>query len=197
MSGGAVSGGAVTDGAPNDGVVVTAEDGVLRIVIDRPDHKGSLGIAGQRRIVAALEEASTDDSLRVVLLTSSGEDFCAGADWVASNRDGEPKPRPGSLQRRTPLAREDAARTGGLEQAAAYRQSLFDVRVVRMMLAIQLGPVFQGLEAGAGDIARLSGKQQTGRLFGDLQTLAQAHGGLPSVAAKQDRRPQSHRPYHP
>lgn len=87
---------------PED-VLVTADDGVLRIVIDRPDRKGSLDTAAVRRIVAALEAAATDDTLRVVLLTSAGSDFCSGADWVASNAAGEPKPRPGSIQRRTAL----------------------------------------------------------------------------------------------
>jgi 2-(1,2-epoxy-1,2-dihydrophenyl)acetyl-CoA isomerase len=86
---------------PAGEVVVEAADGVLHIVIDRPDRKGSLGAAEQRRIIAALEDASTDDSLRVVLLGSRGDDFCSGADWVATNRDGGPKPRTGSVQRRT------------------------------------------------------------------------------------------------
>jgi 2-(1,2-epoxy-1,2-dihydrophenyl)acetyl-CoA isomerase len=92
----------VSDG-PTGGVLVEADDGVLRIVIDRPDRKGSLGTAEQRGIIAALEEASTDDSLRVILLGSTGDDFCAGSDWVASNSDGGAKPRPGSVQRRTPV----------------------------------------------------------------------------------------------
>ena len=36
-------------------------------------------------IVAALEAAAIDDTLRVVVLASSGPDFCSGADWVATN----------------------------------------------------------------------------------------------------------------
>ena len=59
-------------------------------------------MAGVRTIVEALEAAATDDSLRAVLLSSSGTDFCSGSDWVASNADGA-KPRTGSIQRRTPL----------------------------------------------------------------------------------------------
>jgi 2-(1,2-epoxy-1,2-dihydrophenyl)acetyl-CoA isomerase len=86
---------------PTAGVAVDATDGVLRIVIDRPDRKGSLDAAGQRVIIAALEDASTDDSLRAVSIGSRGDDFCSGADWVTTNRDGGPKPRTGSVQRRT------------------------------------------------------------------------------------------------
>ena len=54
------------------GVLVDAENGLLRVVIDRPERKGSLDVAAIRRLVAALESAATDDTLRAVLLTSSG-----------------------------------------------------------------------------------------------------------------------------
>ena len=91
----------MTDHA-EEAVAVEAQDGLLRVVINRPDRKGSLDVAAVRRMVETLEAASTDDSLRVILLTSSGADFCSGSDWVASNTT-DRKPRPGSLQRRTPL----------------------------------------------------------------------------------------------
>jgi 2-(1,2-epoxy-1,2-dihydrophenyl)acetyl-CoA isomerase len=83
-----------------DGIRVEQDDGVLRLVIDRPERKGSLDVAAVARLLEALEAAATDDSLRVVLLTSAGDDFCTGADVVAANAGGE-KPRTGSLQRRT------------------------------------------------------------------------------------------------
>ena len=83
-------------------MIVGAAGGVLRVVIDRPARKGSLDPSAIRHMVEALEAASTDDSLRAVLLTSTGDDFCSGADWVATNSTGE-KPRTGSIQRRTPL----------------------------------------------------------------------------------------------
>src|SRR3546814_14163377 len=54
-------------------------------------------------MVAALEAASTDDSLRAVVLRRTGEHFCSGADWVGSISSDGAKPRPGRLQRRTPL----------------------------------------------------------------------------------------------
>lgn len=85
-----------------EGVVVEATGGLLRIVIDRPERKGSLDVAAVHRLVETLESAATDDSLRVILLTSSGVDFCSGSDWVATNERTQ-KPRTGSLQRRTPL----------------------------------------------------------------------------------------------
>jgi len=56
-----------------------------------------------REMIVALEAAAVDDSVRAVSLSSSGPDFCAGADVVASNRGDGPKPRVGNLQRRTAL----------------------------------------------------------------------------------------------
>jgi 2-(1,2-epoxy-1,2-dihydrophenyl)acetyl-CoA isomerase len=90
------------DGVERDGVVVTRDAGVLRLTLDRPERRNALAPAGVRRLVDALEEASTDDELRVVVLSGRGADFCSGADWVAANR-GEQRPRPGSVQRRTAL----------------------------------------------------------------------------------------------
>src|SRR2546430_3779984 len=94
---------AVTGTTDGDGVFVESRHGVLRLVIERPERKGSLHAAGLRRMIEALEAGATDDSLRAVLLTSAGSDFCSGADWVASNAAGGQKPRPGSVQRRTAL----------------------------------------------------------------------------------------------
>lgn len=86
----------------SEGVSIETRDGVLRITLDRPARKNSLDTAAIRRIVAALETAATDDSLRAVALAGTGPDFCSGADWVASNAAGT-RPRTGSLQRRTAL----------------------------------------------------------------------------------------------
>jgi 2-(1,2-epoxy-1,2-dihydrophenyl)acetyl-CoA isomerase len=86
-----------------DGVVVDAADGVLRVRLDRVDRKNALHADAILRIVDALERASVDDSLRVVVVTGAGDDFCAGADWIARNEPGGPRPRTGSIQRRTPV----------------------------------------------------------------------------------------------
>jgi 2-(1,2-epoxy-1,2-dihydrophenyl)acetyl-CoA isomerase len=92
----------VVNNGADAGVLVEANEGVLRIAIDRPDRKGSLDQSAIGRVVDTLEAAAIDDSLRVILLTSAGADFCSGSDWVASNETTQ-KPRTGSLQRRTPL----------------------------------------------------------------------------------------------
>jgi 2-(1,2-epoxy-1,2-dihydrophenyl)acetyl-CoA isomerase len=91
----------VSGSAPVDGVAIEARHGVLRIRLDRPERKNALPAAGAVRIVRALEDASTDESLRAVLLTGAGGDFCSGADWVSTNTAGGERPRTGAIQRRT------------------------------------------------------------------------------------------------
>ena len=52
-------------------------------------------------LTSALSDAATDDSLRAIHITGAGDNFCAGADWVATNSSGE-RPRTGDLVRRIP-----------------------------------------------------------------------------------------------
>lgn len=86
-----------------EGVHVDVEGAVLRLRLDRPAQRNALDRATVRTMVDALEAAAIDDSLRAVFLTSTGEHFCSGADWVATNTAGAPKPRVGHLHRRTPV----------------------------------------------------------------------------------------------
>jgi 2-(1,2-epoxy-1,2-dihydrophenyl)acetyl-CoA isomerase len=114
-----------------DGVAIGAADGVLRIRLDRPARKNALDVAAIDRVVRALEAAAVDDTLRVVVLSGTGDDFCAGADWVATNAADGPRPRTGSIQRRTPVQAH---------------------RVIALLLELQLPVVcrVQGWAAGLG-----------------------------------------------
>jgi len=59
---------------------VSREGGVLRIVFDRPEKKNALTREMYLRALAALEEASGDESLRVVFFCGAGRTFTAGND---------------------------------------------------------------------------------------------------------------------
>lgn len=84
-----------------DGSVDTARTGsILRITLNRPQRRNSLNHSMIDGLVDTLTAAATDDSLRAVLLTGGGADFCAGADWVATNSG--TRPRTGDLVRRIP-----------------------------------------------------------------------------------------------
>jgi 2-(1,2-epoxy-1,2-dihydrophenyl)acetyl-CoA isomerase len=78
-------------------------DGVLTVVFERPERRNALDRESLVNVVSILERAATDDSLRVIHLKAVGDDFCSGADWVASNTDGAPKPRTAAMVRRLPL----------------------------------------------------------------------------------------------
>jgi 2-(1,2-epoxy-1,2-dihydrophenyl)acetyl-CoA isomerase len=86
-----------------EGVAITEQAGVLQIVLDRPARKNALDSDAMLRIVHALEEAATSESLRAIVLRSAADDFCTGADFVARNSDDGARPRTGSIQRRTPV----------------------------------------------------------------------------------------------
>jgi 2-(1,2-epoxy-1,2-dihydrophenyl)acetyl-CoA isomerase len=85
-----------------DGAVTVDRDGaVLRLTIDRPAIRNSLSHSMVDTLVSTLTEAATDDGLRLVHIRGAGDDFCAGADWVATNSGGK-RPRTGDLVRRVP-----------------------------------------------------------------------------------------------
>lgn len=85
------------------GVVVERDTGVLRVRLDRPERRNALDPVAVRAVVKAFEDAAVDDGLRVVVISGTGRDFCAGADWVTANAGNGPQPRTGQLQRRTAL----------------------------------------------------------------------------------------------
>ncbi|WP_029113572.1 enoyl-CoA hydratase/isomerase family protein [Mycobacterium sp. URHB0044] len=86
-----------------DGSVTVSRDGaVLRLILDRPGRRNALSHPMIDTLVDTLTDAATDDGLRAIHITSAGDDFCSGADWVATNTSGE-RPRTGDLVRRIPL----------------------------------------------------------------------------------------------
>jgi 2-(1,2-epoxy-1,2-dihydrophenyl)acetyl-CoA isomerase len=81
------------------GLVVRKDGPVLRITLARPDKRNSLSRQMQQGLVACIENAPDDETLRVIALSGEGDHFCGGADWVATNR-GEERPRVASIHRR-------------------------------------------------------------------------------------------------
>ena len=82
--------------------MTASRDGdVLRLTLERPSRRNSLSHSMVDTFVDALTGAATDDSLRAIHIRGAGSDFCAGADWVATNNAGQ-RPRTGDLVRRIP-----------------------------------------------------------------------------------------------
>ena len=91
------------DSSAADGSLTTRRQGaVLQLTLDRPSQRNSLSHAMIDALVTALTEAATDDTLRAIHIRGAGDDFCAGADWVATNSADGPRPRAGDLVRRIP-----------------------------------------------------------------------------------------------
>jgi 2-(1,2-epoxy-1,2-dihydrophenyl)acetyl-CoA isomerase len=87
-----------------DGSLSASQDGaILRLTLDRPARRNSLTRSMIAAFIDALTDAATDDSLRVIHIRGAGDDFCAGADWIATN-SGDDKPRTGDILRRIPHA---------------------------------------------------------------------------------------------
>jgi len=91
------------DSAAADGSIIASRDGaILRLTLDRPSRRNSLSHSMIDALVIVLSDAATDDALRAILIQGAGDDFCSGADWVASNDSGDQRPRTGHLLRREP-----------------------------------------------------------------------------------------------
>jgi 2-(1,2-epoxy-1,2-dihydrophenyl)acetyl-CoA isomerase len=64
--------------------VETGDDGVAAIVLDRPEAKNALTVEMRDDLLAAVRNCRTDPTVRAVVLTGTGDSFCAGMDLRAS-----------------------------------------------------------------------------------------------------------------
>src|SRR5882762_8852110 len=65
-------------------LLVSTEDGIKSITINRPERRNSVDRETVKLLRAAIEQSAEDDT-RVVILTGAGESFCAGADLAATS----------------------------------------------------------------------------------------------------------------
>lgn len=63
---------------------ITNHDGVLRILLDRPEAKNALTAEMRDGITDAVRSARADSEVRCVLITGAGDAFCSGMDLTAS-----------------------------------------------------------------------------------------------------------------
>lgn len=61
-------------------VLLTRSDGVATIALNRPQARNALNRAAKEALLAALSEVAADASVRCVVLTGTGQAFCAGQD---------------------------------------------------------------------------------------------------------------------
>ena len=61
-------------------VLVRREDGVLSIVLARPERRNAITVAMYSGLADAIESAASDHAIRLITLEGQGEDFTAGND---------------------------------------------------------------------------------------------------------------------
>src|SRR6266699_1808179 len=64
-------------------VLYSAQSGIVRITLNRPDKKNALNDAMIAALKGALRRADQDETVRVIIMSGSGADFCSGADLAA------------------------------------------------------------------------------------------------------------------
>ena len=65
-------------------VHLTTENGIATIVLDAPERKNALSVDMVNALGDALEVAIADAGVRVIVITNTGNTFCAGADLQAA-----------------------------------------------------------------------------------------------------------------
>ncbi len=84
---------------PVEGLAVTVDDGVVRIVIDRPARRNMFTDDMVLALTDTVDAAGSDGQARVVVISATGEHFCAGFDLSERTSPSGPT-RAGEIQRR-------------------------------------------------------------------------------------------------
>lgn len=90
-------------GTGGGGLRTERRGAVLALTLDRPERRNAVDHDLMDRVAAELRAAAEDDAVRAVLLSGTGEHFCAGADISRAGRTPERRPRTGHVHRRVDL----------------------------------------------------------------------------------------------
>lgn len=70
-------------------ILYSAEAGVARIVLNRPEKRNALSAELIDALATALARSARDPEVRVVVISGAGTDFCSGADLAGLDRTAE------------------------------------------------------------------------------------------------------------
>lgn len=70
-------------------VTLSKQDGIARLLLDRPDQGNAIDMALAEAMVAAAADVAADPAVRCVLLTGAGRMFCVGGDIGAFSAAGD------------------------------------------------------------------------------------------------------------
>jgi 2-(1,2-epoxy-1,2-dihydrophenyl)acetyl-CoA isomerase len=105
-------------------------DGVATITIDRPEVRNAITAPGWMGLHDLFDEVALDDSVRVLVITGAGEDFCSGADLGGDPRYREGHPLDGmrsigrACQTLHTLPKPTIARVDGVAAGAGLNMAL-------------------------------------------------------------------------
>lgn len=161
-------------------VLLTVEDGIATIAMNRPERRNSFTIEMADGIVDALERAEMDPAVRVVVLTSTGDHFGVGRD----NADTDPAPYPPgdhlkgrpSLMRftrmitqlhdmNTPVIAEVRGGCAGAGMSLALSADLRYVATTTVMSTAFVNVAFGGDLGGPWQLSRLVGSARAAELL--------------------------------
>jgi 2-(1,2-epoxy-1,2-dihydrophenyl)acetyl-CoA isomerase len=117
-------------------IVNTVEDGVSKIVFNRPDRLGAMNAEMMAETLDAIDKAVEDEAVRCLLLTGTGRGFCSGQDLSdrIQPKDGEKRDLGETLDK-------------------GYNRLARKVQTLRMPLVVAVN----GIAAGAGSSIALLG----------------------------------------
>ena len=139
-------------------VLVSANDGVLEVTINRPEAKNAMTKAAAEGIAAAMDRLDAEDDLRCAILTGAGGTFCSGMDLKGFLRGEMPVAGDrgfGGLTSWTPkkpviAAVDGYALAGGMELAIAC-----DMIVASKGATFGIPEAKRGLVAAGGGVVAL------------------------------------------
>jgi enoyl-CoA hydratase/carnithine racemase len=157
----------------------SVEDGIAKIVLDRPERMNAFTFEMIDAWTAALQRCRTDDAVKVIILTGTGASFCSGGDIVemGDRLDQTPEQRKNELFNRIeriPLALEDLdkpviAAVNGVATGAGMDMALMcDIRYAAQSARFAETYIKVGLVPGAGGahfLPRLVGVSKALELF--------------------------------
>lgn len=79
----------MSDQSQGPAVRYAVDDGVATVTLDRPESRNVLNPESMAPLLAGLRAAAEDDSVRAVVLTGTGNTFCAGADLRGAASGGD------------------------------------------------------------------------------------------------------------
>jgi len=164
-------------------IVVSIQDRVLTLRLDRPEKKNALTLGMYRGMIEALQQAEADPAVRVVLITGSEDCFTAGNDLMdfANAKPGETSPAITYLQTLAAAQKPVIAAVGGVAVGIGTTMLLHcDLAYASTSARFQLPFVNLGLCPEAGSsvlLPALMGHRQAAELlfFGEPFSAEVAH----------------------